>query len=52
MKSWSTKGMFDPFSAGTLTCINSIETCVKSAFAIECMRFTIVGHFFCFGEDD
>ena len=26
------KGMFDPFSAGTLTCAKSLETCVESVW--------------------
>jgi hypothetical protein len=42
----------DPSSAGTLTCIKMIETCLESAFVTVSKRFTISDHFFCFGEDD
>ena len=42
----------DPFSAGTLTHVRTIETCVESGFATESERFAIAGRFFCFGEDD
>jgi hypothetical protein len=41
----------DPSSAGTLTYVKTIETCVESAFATVCVRSAIVDHFFCFGED-
>jgi hypothetical protein len=41
----------DPSSIGTLTCVKMIETCVESAFATVCVRFTIADRFFCFGED-
>jgi hypothetical protein len=42
----------DPFSAGTLTRVKTIETCVESGFATEFERFAIAGRFFYFGEDD
>jgi hypothetical protein len=45
------KGIFYPSSAGTLTFIKIIETCVESNFATERVRSTIAGRFFCFGED-
>ena len=46
-------GMFDPFSAGTLTCVRTIETFVESVFATECVRFAIANRVsFVFGEDD
>jgi hypothetical protein len=45
-------GMFDPFSVGTLTRVKTIETCVESDFATECVRSAIAGRFFYFGEDD
>jgi hypothetical protein len=38
----------DPFSVGTLTYIKSIETCVESAFTIECVRSAIAGCFILF----
>jgi hypothetical protein len=34
---------FDPSSAGTLTCVKMIETCVESAFATVCVRSSIAG---------
>jgi hypothetical protein len=39
---------YDPSSAGTLTCIKSIETCVESAFAIVCVRSAIAASFLLF----
>jgi hypothetical protein len=45
------RGMFYPSSAGTLTSVKRIETCVESNFATECVQSAIAGHFFCFGED-
>ncbi len=41
----------DPSSAGTLTCVKTIETCVESAFATVCVQSAIAGCFFYFGED-
>jgi hypothetical protein len=41
----------DPSSAGTLTCVKMIETCVESAFTTICMSFAIADRFFSFGED-
>jgi hypothetical protein len=38
-------------STGILTCVKTIEMCVKSAFATVYMQFTIVDHFFYFGKD-
>jgi hypothetical protein len=38
-------------STGILTCVKTIEMCVKSAFATVYMRFTIVDRFFYFGKD-
>jgi hypothetical protein len=43
---------YDPSSVGTLTYVKMIETCVESAFATVCVRFTIANDFFCFGEGD
>jgi hypothetical protein len=38
----------DPSSAGILTCVKMIETCVESGFATVCMRSTIAGCFLLF----
>jgi hypothetical protein len=42
---------YDTSSECALTCIKTIETCVESAFATVCVRFTVDDRFFCFGED-
>jgi hypothetical protein len=39
---------YDPSSAGTLTCVKMIETCVKSAFSTVCVRSAIAGCFLLF----
>jgi hypothetical protein len=39
---------FDPSSAGTLTRVKTIETCVESAFATVCVQSAIVGCFLLF----
>jgi hypothetical protein len=44
-------GMLDPFFAGTLTFVRTIETFIESAFATVPERFTVADHFFSFGED-
>jgi hypothetical protein len=44
-------GMLDPFSAGTLTFVRTIETFVESVFSTVPERFTVADHFFSFGED-
>jgi hypothetical protein len=55
---WSCKGLcegwwlIDPFSACTLTCAKTIETCVESVFVTKCVWSAIKGSFFYFGEDD
>jgi hypothetical protein len=41
----------DLSSLGTLTCVKMIEICVDNAFATVCIRFIVVDHLFCFGED-
>jgi hypothetical protein len=41
----------DPSSAGILTYIKMIETCVQSPFATVCVQFAIADHFFYFGDD-
>jgi hypothetical protein len=33
----------DPSSAGSLTCVKMIETCVESTFATVCVRSAIAG---------
>jgi hypothetical protein len=38
----------DPSSAGTLTHVKTIETCVESAFATICVQFAIAGCFLLF----
>jgi hypothetical protein len=38
----------DSFSVGTLTCVKTLETCVKSIFATKCVRSAIVDHFLLF----
>jgi hypothetical protein len=47
----SPKGMIYPSSAGTLTCVKTIETYVERAFATVCVQSAIAGCFFYFGED-
>jgi hypothetical protein len=42
------KGMCDISSAGTLTCIKSLETVCMSAFATVFERFAIADRFFIF----
>jgi hypothetical protein len=42
---------YDPSSAGTLTCVKSLETFCESNYATVSEWFAIAGHFFCFGED-
>jgi hypothetical protein len=43
---------YDPFSAGTLTYVKMIETCVERAFfTTECVVSAIADYFFCFDED-
>jgi hypothetical protein len=44
-------GMLDPFSAGTLTFVRTIETFVESAFATVPERFIVADCFISFGED-
>jgi hypothetical protein len=39
---------FDPSSAGTLTHVKTIETCVESAFATVCVQSSIVNFFLLF----
>jgi hypothetical protein len=41
-----------PSSAGTLTCIKLLETCVESVFTTVSERFAIADCFFYFGEGD
>jgi hypothetical protein len=38
----------DPSSAGTLTCIKTIETCVENAFGTICVRSIVAGCFLLF----
>jgi hypothetical protein len=52
-KCWSLKGMFDLSFAGTLTCIKLLVLVLRTflpPYVSE--RFTILDHFFCFGEDN
>jgi hypothetical protein len=39
---------YDLSSAGTLTCVKTIETCVEKAFATVCVRSAITGCFLLF----
>jgi hypothetical protein len=39
---------YDSSSAGTLTCVKTIETCVESAFATVCVRSAIASCFLLF----
>jgi hypothetical protein len=41
-------GCCDPSSTGTLTCVETIEMCIESAFATVCLRSAIVGGFLLF----
>jgi hypothetical protein len=42
------KSMFYPSTVGILTSVKSLETCVVSAFATECVRSVMVDHFLLF----
>jgi hypothetical protein len=42
----------DTSSVGTLTCVKSLVTCIKSAFGTISERFRIADCLFYFGEDD
>jgi hypothetical protein len=39
---------YDPSSAGTITCVKVIETCVKTTFATVCLRSAIADCFLLF----
>jgi hypothetical protein len=45
-------GMLYPFSVGTLICVKLIVTMCECACATVFERFTLVDHFFSFGEDE
>jgi hypothetical protein len=49
---WSIRNLFYPSSAGTLTCVKSLETVCECACATVPERFTVADHFFYFGDDD
>jgi hypothetical protein len=49
---WSMRDLFYPSSAGTLTCVKSLEMMCECACATVPEQSSLVDRFFSFGEDD